>query len=283
MKINLYRELKEVNSKPKAFEFYTTLSFWNDEHISKKMLEFHLNEDLDLASRNKAFVRKSLDWLVSKFRISPSTKICDFGCGPGLYTTRFAEEGAQVTGVDVSKRSLDYAKEMAAKMNLEIEYVLEDYLNFTTNQQFDLITMIFCDFSVLSPTQRKILLKKFYEYLSPDGYIVFDVHSLDFFNDTRESSSYEYIEKDGFWSQSSHFVFQNNFKYEKEKLILHKYNIFEEKKVSECYNWLQCYSIESITNLLRENGLMVVESYSNVAGDSYKEGAKEIAIVARKL
>jgi len=115
MKMNLYSELKEINSKPKPFEYYTTPELWNDDYISRKMLEFHLNEDCDLASRNKAFINKSLSWLISKFNITKSTNICDFGCGPGLYTTEFAKQGAIVTGIDLSKRSLDYAKTVADK------------------------------------------------------------------------------------------------------------------------------------------------------------------------
>ena len=31
-------------------------------------------------------------------------------CGPGLYSELFAESGYQVTGVDFSKRSIDYAQ-----------------------------------------------------------------------------------------------------------------------------------------------------------------------------
>ena len=41
--------------------------------------------------------------------------------------------------------------------------------------------MIFCDFCVLSHDQRKTLLAKFRDYLTPDGRIVFDVSSVDFF------------------------------------------------------------------------------------------------------
>ena len=81
MDMNIYSELNEINSKPKPFEFYTTPDLWNDDHISKKMLEFHLNEDCDLALRNKDFITKSIEWLISKFNIDSSTNICDFGCG----------------------------------------------------------------------------------------------------------------------------------------------------------------------------------------------------------
>lgn len=279
----MFEGLQKINQKPRPFEFYTTPSLWDDEHISKKMLEFHLSESTDLASRNSEFVDRSLNWIISKFKVTTGTKICDFGCGPGLYTTKFAEKGAVVTGIDLSRRSINYARDIAVKKNLNIEYILQNYLEFTTDKKFDLITMIYCDFSVLSMEQRKIILQKFCNYLNPNGTILFDVSSLNLFDSTKEICTYEYSEKDGFWSPNPHHVFQNTFKYEKEKLILHKYSIFEKTSHKESYNWLQCYTPETITKVLRENGLQGIEYYSNVTGDKYKIDSKEIAVVVKRL
>ena len=57
-----------------------------------------------------------------------------------------AEKGASVTGVDFSERSIRYARESAAEKNLDIDYINMNYLDFRTDVQFDLITMIYCDF-----------------------------------------------------------------------------------------------------------------------------------------
>lgn len=280
--MNIYKTLQKINGKPTPFQFYTTPDLWNDKYISKKMLEFHLKDDIDLASRNKVFINKSVRWLISKFNINHSTHICDFGCGPGLYTTEFAKTGAYVTGIDLSKASIDYAKDIASSMSLNINYILQNYLTFISNEKFDLITMIFCDFCVLSPKQCETLLKKFYGFLKPNGYLVFDVFSFDFFKSSEEMHLYEYVERNGFWSPNPYYVFQNNFKYEKEQLLLQKYTIFEESALKESYNWLQCYSIETVKQLLQNNGLTVTEYYSHVTGDEYDRGSKEIAIVAKK-
>ena len=89
--------------------------------------------------------------MASFFGFTEETRVCDFGCGPGLWTTRFAERGAAVTGVDFSERSIRHAQNVAAEKNLAIRYVVQDYLDFATDDRFDLITMIHGDFSVLGP------------------------------------------------------------------------------------------------------------------------------------
>jgi hypothetical protein len=52
----MFEELEEVNARPRLFEFYTASDLWTSEHASKQMLSFHLNEAIDLSSRNAAFI-----------------------------------------------------------------------------------------------------------------------------------------------------------------------------------------------------------------------------------
>jgi len=94
----MYKKLKEINSRPYPFQFYTADELWTDEYTSKKMLEYHLNESLDLSSRNKAFIDRSVGWIISHFGVDANTRIADFGCGPGLYTTLFARQMLMLPG-----------------------------------------------------------------------------------------------------------------------------------------------------------------------------------------
>ncbi len=284
MEINksMFNKLEEINSRPKPFEFYTADELWTDEHTSEQMLKFHLDESIDLSSRNRKFIDKSVEWIVNHFNIKEDSEIADFGCGPGLYTHKFAEAGAKVTGIDFSERSINYAREQAEKHNLKIDYFVKNYLEFETEKRFDLITMIFCDFCALSPEQRKTVLSKFYSFLKPGGSLLIDVHSLNIFNEKEEAASYEKNQLNGFWSPNEYYGFLNSFKYEKEKVSLDKYTIIEETRKRVLYNWLQHYSRESITKEIEENGFKVVEIFSDVAGTKFDPNSKDIVVVANR-
>jgi 2-polyprenyl-3-methyl-5-hydroxy-6-metoxy-1,4-benzoquinol methylase len=278
----MFDTLNAINTRPRPYEFYTTDMLWTDPYISKQMLAYHLDESVDISSRNRALIDRSVQWMIHRFNINANSSVCDFGCGPGLYTSRFAKTGAHVTGIDFSQRSIEYARESAVKQNLDINYIHVDYLKFTTDQRFDLITMIFCDFCVLNPDQRKQLLIKFHEFLKPGGSLILDVFTLNFLNQVEEKRSYEFSEKDGFWSPGLCYVFQNTFKYETESLFLDKYVLYEKDHTREIYNWLQCYTPESLTREFEANGFRIIEQYANVAGDSYQADAAEMAVVAVK-
>jgi len=278
----MFNNLKEINSRPKPFQFYTAEDLWTNEHTSKKMLEYHLNESVDISSRNKDFITRSVKWIMSQFGINSNTSIADFGCGPGLYTTLFAENDADVTGIDFSRRSIKYAKKIADQKGLNITYCQKNYLEFETEKRFDLITMIFCDFCALSPTQRKTLLAKFRKFLKPSGSVLLDVHSLNYFNNRDEVATYEYNQLDHFWSPENYYGFLNTFKYYKEKVTLDKYTIIEEKRTRVVYNWLQYFSEDSLKKEFEESGLKIQELYSNVAGKPLSPDSAEIAVVASK-
>ncbi len=279
----MFKEIKEINSRPSPFQFYTADELWTNEHTSKQMLKYHINEAIDVSSRNKIFIERSVEWIVSYFGVDNKTEIADFGCGPGLYTTRLAERGAIVTGIDFSESSLKYAKQTADKKGLKINYVHANYLDFETPDSFDLIIMIMCDFCALSPEQRNNMLSKFNSLLKPDGSVLLDVYSLNSFNQKEESASYELNQLNGFWSPDDYYCFVNTFKYEKEKVILDKYTIIEESRKRVVYNWLQYFSKNSLRNEFEKNGFKVEELYSDVAGKAFSSESREIAVVAKKL
>ena len=278
----MFDKLEEINLRSKPFQFYTAEELWTDEHTSMKMLEYHLNESVDLSSRNKEFIARSVKWMVSHFGIDVNTSIADFGCGPGLYTTLFAENNADVTGIDFSGRSIQYANKIADQKGLDITYYQQNYLEFETEKRFDLITMIFCDFCALSPLQRKTLLAKFYTFLKPGGSVLLDVHSLNTFNSGDEVATYERNQLDNFWSPENYYGFLNTFKYDKEKVTLDKYTIIEEARTRVVYNWLQYFSQDSLREEFEKNGFEAEEFYSDVAGSTFSSESPDIAIVARK-
>ena len=135
----MFEELEKINERPEPFQFYTAKDLWTDEHTSQQMLSFHLNEAIDVSSRNMEFIDNSVQWITSELKINKGFKIVDFGCGPGLYAARLAKQGASVIGIDFSGRSIEYAKDVAAREKLNIRYVHQNYLKFEAEDRFDLI------------------------------------------------------------------------------------------------------------------------------------------------
>ena len=278
----MFNELKKINTRPKPFEFYTAGDLWTDAYTSKQMLSYHLNEEVDLSSRNADFIDRSVEWIASHFGVGERSRIADFGCGPGLYTTKLAQKQAQVTGIDFSASSIDYARQVAAKNNLSIHYINQDYLEYEAIDRFHLVLMIMCDFCALSPAQRRAMLAKFHSLLVPGGAVLLDVYSLHAFEQREESATCEPNLLDGFWSPNAYYGFLSTFKYGKEKVALDKYTIIEADRTRTIYNWLQYFSPEDLREEITEGGFIVEEVYTDVAGSPFDPSGDEFAIVATK-
>jgi SAM-dependent methyltransferase len=278
----MFKTLEEINASPAPFEHITTADLWTDEHTSEKMLAFHLDGSVNVASRTTEIIDRSVDWIVSRFGLDESSHVADFGCGPGLYTTRLAAAGCNVTGIDFSARSIRHAEDLAQRQGVTVKHVHADYLQYETSERFDLITMIMCDFCALSPSQRQTMLDRFFTLLEPGGALLFDVYSLTAFAARKEDATYAKDLMDGFWSAEPYFGFLNTFKYETEKVVLDKYTIVEATRSRVIYNWLQYYYPEAIRLEVEARGLLVEEILGDVTGAPFDPQAHEIAVIARK-
>ena len=166
--------LKILKEKPALYE-PSPRNMWDNPHISKQMLAAHLDEGFDSATRKMGFVKESVGWIACTLPPARYKRLLDLGCGPGIYAELFCRNGYEVTGVDISERSIRFARESARQKNLAIEYCRKDYTASGLGGSYDLITLIYCDFGVLARDTRVKLLARIYESLLPHGALLFDV------------------------------------------------------------------------------------------------------------
>lgn len=97
--------------------------------------------------------------------------LLDYGCGTGIHSIWPAENGAHVTGIDLSEESLKIAREraMRAKLEKQISFIMMDCeaLTFLDNS-FDLVF----DGGVFSSVDLDKALSELARVLKPDGAIL---------------------------------------------------------------------------------------------------------------
>lgn len=274
--------LDHLSERPAAYSRYTADALWSSPDISEMMLRYHLDGEVDVASRRSEFIDASVEWIRQTFGLGPGVRVIDLGCGPGLYANRLAGSGASITGIDISPRSIAYARAAAERDGLDVEYVLGDYLALGIDGGFDLAMMIMCDYCALSPQQRRRLLEQVGRILKSGGAFLFDVYSLAYFETWEEQAAYGAGLMDGFWSANPYYGFLNTFRYEAEKVALEKYTIVERDRVSEYFNWFAHFDPGSVGSEVEAAGLMLDSVHGDVAGEIYEDTAPEFAVVARK-
>ncbi len=271
----------QYQQKPEPFTPGEPL-FWNDPHISAQMLKAHLNPDNDLASRRPQTIQKSLDWLVTTLGLQAGNNVLDLGCGPGLYAARLAEKGMRVTGVDTSRRSIDYATQYASEHHLDIFYRYQDYLTLADESQYDVALLIYGDLCPLSPNQRRTLLGNVRRALKPGGHFVLDVTTRTHRQKHGNRNGW-YAGQTGFWKPGPHLVLEEGFDYPEQSVFLDQAIVIEaDDKVSVYRNWFQDYDRETITAELKQAGFAVLNAWNDLLGTPFTDDTEWIGLVAQK-
>jgi len=272
----MYDFIHDISQRPEPFSRYTAKELWTRPHLSQQMLRFHLNQETDLASRRCEAIDRVVNWIDSQINLS-NKSLCDLGCGPGLYTERFAELNAKVTGVDFSKYTLDYAREQSKQ---PVRYIQADYLIDELPSGFDVITLIYTDLCALSKIQRRTLLGRMRGMLNSEGRIVIDVAGMGQFNNKDEITLIEDRLMGGFWSAGEYVGIQKSFLYQDQSLSLDRYVIVEPNETWQVYNWFQHYTPKSIEAELQEAGFNITEMVGDLTGEQLTADGDLIGIIA---
>lgn len=277
----MYKELLQyLSKKPDLYESSTS-KFWADEHISKGMLEAHLDPECDAATRKMDFVLKSVDFIVNYAQQMTSPTLLDLGCGPGIYAELFTEKGIKVTGMDLSPRSIQYARVNAGRKNLKITYFIQNYLELDFVNQFDIITLIYCDFGVLTPADRQRLLNKILRALKPGGVFIVDAWTPHYYANKEELNTWNYAES-GFWSAEPYSCLNSFYRYDNCNTFVDQYVIVKNERV-ECYHiWNHAFTIEEFEEDLTKAGFAHIDFYGDIAGTTFSDYGPTICAVARK-
>ncbi|MCG8501857.1 MAG: class I SAM-dependent methyltransferase [Firmicutes bacterium] len=276
----MFHKLTKYTSKPKLYA-PSTNQFWDDEYISKGLLEAHLNPNWDGATRKPEFLDQSVKWIS---KIAPSSQyksLLDLGCGPGLYAERFHSAGYSVTGMDFSKRSIAYAKQQRLLNKSNIDYRYQNYLTIYSIEQFDVITLIYCDYAVLSITDRLLLLRKVYQALRTKGKFIFDVFTPLMRKD--ESRSWQYCEEGGFWNENPHICLESIYQYDDEDHTELRQCVVLTEETINCYNiWDHFFTKEALLSEIQSTGFSRCEFYGDIAGKAFTDTGKTICCVLTK-
>ena len=266
--------------RPKLFE-QSTASIWDDPHISKGMLKAHLNENQESATRKLDFVKKSVAWINTVLPNHHYNNLLDLGCGPGIYAELFYQYGYQVTGIDLSKRSISYAQASAKQKGFDIIYLRSDYTKSNFRQHYDLVTLIYCDFGVLPPATRKKLLQKIYNTLSPKGALLFDVFTPLQYDGAVEHKNWQ-INENGFWHNDWHLVLNAFYRYDNVHTFLNQYTVINEDRITTYNIWEHTFSLKELERDLKNAGFTKLDFYKDVIGQKYDKTSKTICVIAQK-
>lgn len=255
--------------------------FWDDPHISKSMLKAHLDPSHAAASRRPEIIDATIDHLFASGFLREGLRVLDLGCGPGLYAERMARRGARVVGVDISERSLDYARNSAAQAGLDIDYRHMNFLDMDFEHEFDVAIQIYGELCVFSNEMRDKLLRAVCRALKAGGVFIFDVTTRTL-RTKKGISNRWYLSDGGFWRPGRHLVLEQGYDYPEKDVWLDQCIVIDEMGLKVYRNWYHDYSMETLEPVLKAAGFVVEKVWDDLTGTQYTGAGDWLAVAARR-
>ena len=255
---------------------------WNEPEFSKRMLQYHLSQDHDLASRRFSIIDKHVKF-IDELAGGPS-KVLDLGCGPGFYASRLTSLGYRCKGIDFSPASIDYAKEQAEKVGQEIDYVTEDIRTAEYGEGYGLAMMVYGEFNVFKKVDIGAVLKKAYDSLEEGGVFIAEPHTFEAVKSFGEAAPSWYSSESMLFSDEPHLALMECFWVEEHSVTINRYFIVDAAtgKVALHASTMQAYTTEEYEALLRDAGFSEVEFHDSLTGYEVEGNEHLIVIVGRK-
>ncbi|PCH67533.1 MAG: SAM-dependent methyltransferase [Bacteroidetes bacterium] len=128
--------------------------------------------------------RQFIDNLINYYSISAGEKVLDLACGKGRHSVYLNQKGLDVVGVDLSNKSIAYAKQ---NENPTLKFQVHDMRETLRENTFDYVLSFFTSFGYFDDQEddRKVI-NSVYDSLTVDGYYV-----IDFMNTNRIIKSFK--------------------------------------------------------------------------------------------
>ena len=257
---------------------------WNEPAFSARMLQEHLSQDHDLASRRFATIDAHVTWIHRQVLDGKPARILDLGCGPGLYAKRLARLGHTCVGVDFSPASIAYAKEQAAGAGLPLTYIEGDVRAVDYGMGYDLVMFIYGEFNVFKPADARSILQKANQALKPGGWLLLEPHTFAAVESLGKVANSWYTTSGGLFSERAHYCLAENFWDVERAIATERYFIIDASTgdVTRYASSMQAYTDEHYRALLTTCGYHDVRFYPSLKGEADESTNWLCAIVAQK-
>lgn len=215
--------------------------------------------------------------MLYKYGVPPCADITELGCGTGVMTRLLANDGFNMTGIDISEEMLNVAKE---KNIGNVAYMKADMRDFTLEHKQDAIISI-CDSMnyLLTEDDFTKACKCAYNNMSDNGVFIFDLKTEYFYK--YELDGRKFSENMGDFS----YVWRN--KYDDKKHI-HKYHLLFDcnesgkREIKEELHKQRSYFAGQIKEAALKAGFSHGTAYDAFTFEKPKKRSERIYVVLRK-
>lgn len=226
--------------------------------------------------------RRWIDYIsriAARYDCRPGT-VLDLCCGSGNVSLLLAEDGCQVTGVDISPGMIECAKQKAAQQGIYVDFHVRSASEFRLNRKFDMVISLFDSLNyILESSELQQAFHRVSAHLEPGGLFIFDMNT-------------ELALAMGFFDQSNlgntlpvHYNWHSTYDRATQICSVRMDFIYRQDGVDKrvrVTHYQRAYSENEITEMLRTAGLDVLAVFDAYTFQKAGKNSDRVFFVAGK-
>lgn len=144
------------------------MEWWEDIYNRQIYFDLYEEEDTQLAEQQ-------VQQVLALLHLSDGASILDLCCGYGRHSIKLAQRGFKVTGVDISTRQIQHAREVAEKAHAPLDFQVADARQLNFQEAFDVVLNMFVSFGFFkNDHENRQVLQGVFRALKPGGKLLID-------------------------------------------------------------------------------------------------------------
>lgn len=226
--------------------------------------------DLLYSHRNQEEARQFISRLTTLLQLPEGAQVLDLACGKGRHSIYLHSLGYHVTGIDLSEKSIEYAKQFETE---NLSFGVADMRQFELYQSFDAIVNLFTSFGYFNNiVDNYLVLQRVKQHLKPNALFV-----LDYFNS-------ELVEKN---AHQSYTTVKEGIEFRIRKgiegdFVVKHITVVDELHTLNFEERVQLLKVDQLKEMIQSVGLTPIATYGNYTLETFIPAESDrLIIIAR--
>lgn len=220
--------------------------------------------------RDKKEAQVFIDNLICHLQIPKKSKILDVGCGKGRHSIYFNTQGMHVTGIDLSKNNISFAKK---NKNKNLQFKVWDMRKVFKINTFNIVTNLFTSFGYFEEDkEEQETMNSMALSLKENGILI-----IDFMNSKKVIKNLVKSEK-----KEINGVIFNISRNVKKNCIVKDIKFSDNEKKFHFQEKVKALTLTDLSNLIVNSGLKIIDIFGNYQLENFNALISERLIIICK-
>jgi SAM-dependent methyltransferase len=221
--------------------------------------------------------RPAIDFVCTELALAANARILDLCCGPGRHAVELARRGYDVVGLDINKRYIALARQLAEREGIQATFLTGDMRAIPFEGHFDAIINVGTSFGFFeSEAENGRVIRAVAQALKPEGVFLLEMGNRDYYLKNFQAKDWRKLE-DGRVT-----IIQRDFDYERSRIVV-AFEMWGGERIERWSHSWRAYTLAEMVAILQRAGMTLSCVYGDWDRSPYDVDSPRMVVVGKAM